>query len=82
MSTDNIQEFAHSLEHCTATMTMPMDSGEHYGPPLSVGYYDGNNTEIWIEGEGGRISIQLTHLKPFIKQLRRAADMAAEEKVE
>ncbi|GAA0493442.1 hypothetical protein [Pigmentiphaga daeguensis] len=73
-----IQEFSHHGEVVTATMTLPMESGEHYGAPLTIGYYP-NAPEIWIRGEHGNQNIPLEHLPDVIKQLRRAAKLAAEE---
>lgn len=73
----NIQEFAVASEAVTATMTLPLTCGEHYGPPLTIGFYPGQ-TEIWIEGEHGRQNIPAEHLNTFVKQLRRAAKIAAE----
>lgn len=73
-----IQEFAATGETVTATMTLPLSAcGEHFGPPLSIGFYSGS-TEIWIEGEMGRQNIPAEHLNAVIKQLRRAAKLAAE----
>jgi hypothetical protein len=73
-----IQEFAVGAEVVTATMTLPLSvSGEHFGPPLTIGFYSGN-TEIWIAGEMGRQNIPVEHLNAIIKQLRRAAKLAAE----
>lgn len=72
-----IQEFSHHGEVVTATMTLPMESGEHYGAPLTIGYYPGAD-EIWIRGEHGTQNIPIEHLPDVIKQLRRAAKLAAE----
>ncbi len=71
------QEFVCGPEAVTATMTLPLSSGEHYGPPLTIGFYPGQQ-EIWIEGEHGRQNIPVEHLPGVIKQLRRAATLAAE----
>ncbi len=73
----NVQEFVCGLEAVTATMTLPLSSGEHYGPPLTIGIYPGQH-EIWIEGEHGRQGIPVEHLPGVIRQLRRAATLAAE----
>lgn len=73
----NVQEFVCGPEAVTATMTMPLGSGEHYGAPLTIGFYPGQQ-EIWIEGEHGRQNIPVEHLPGVIKQLRRAAAMAQE----
>lgn len=73
-----IQEFSHHGEVVTATMTLPMESGEHYGAPLTIGYYP-NAAEIWIRGEHGTQNIPIEHLPDVIKQLRRAAKLAVEE---
>lgn len=72
-----IQEFACGSEAVTATMNLPMPPGdEHYGPPLTIGFYPGQ-AEIWIEGGCGRLNIPVAHLKAVIQQLRRAAKLAA-----
>lgn len=73
----NVQEFSPTAETVTATMTLPAESGEHFGPPLSIGFYPGLS-EIWIEGDCGHQCIPLQHLPDVIKQLRRAAKIAAE----
>lgn len=74
----NVQEFIAGGEIVTASMTLPLESNEeHYGPPLTIGFYPGQR-EIWIECEGGRQNIPLQHLQDVIKQLRRAAKLAAE----
>jgi hypothetical protein len=75
----SVQEFAPGSEVCTSTMTMPLSSGEHFGPPVSIGYYPESCNEIWIDGECGRLNIQLDSLNAFIKQLRRAAIIAREQ---
>ncbi|MGB6103637.1 MAG: hypothetical protein WBF88_07285 [Pusillimonas sp.] len=72
-----IQEFTVDGEAVTATMTFPLACGEHYGPPFTIGFYPGS-AEIWIEGELGRQNIPVQHLNGVIKQLRRAAKIAAE----
>ncbi|TFL14171.1 hypothetical protein CSC67_08440 [Pusillimonas caeni] len=72
-----IQEFAVAAEVVTATMTLPLSTGEHFGPPFTIGFYPGQ-AEIWIEGEHGRQNIPAEHLNQIIKQLRRAAKLAAE----
>ena len=73
----NVQEFAFEMEAVTATMTLPLATCEHFGPPLTIGFYPGS-TEIWVEGEMGRQNIPAQHLNAVIKQLRRAAKLAAE----
>jgi hypothetical protein len=73
----NVQEFTVGGEVVTATMTLPLLCDEHYGPPLTIGIYPGQ-PEIWIEGEMGRQNIPVEHLNAVIKQLRRAAKIAAE----
>lgn len=65
-------------EVVTATMTMPIETGEHFGSPVTIGYYKGDNGEIWIEFEGVRLNIQRSCLKEFIKQLKRADTIVAE----
>jgi hypothetical protein len=75
----NTTEFSVITEAVTASMTMPLESGEHFGGPISIGYYPGNNSEIWIEFEDARLNIQRASLKDFIKQLRRADSIAAEQ---
>lgn len=72
-----IQEFAVAHEAVTATMTLPLTGDEHYGPPLTIGIYPGQ-PEIWIEGGCGRQNIPVRHVAGLIKQLRRAAAIAAE----
>lgn len=72
-----IQEFVIAGEIVTATMTLPLATGEHFGPPLTIGIYPGNG-EIWLQGECGRQNILVEHLPAVIKQLRRAAKLAAE----
>jgi hypothetical protein len=72
-------EFSAATDAVTATMTMPLETGEHFGSPVSIGYYPGNNGEIWIEYEGARLNIQRSALKDFIKQLKRADLIAAEQ---
>lgn len=72
-----VQEFTVAAEAVTASMTLPLACGEHFGPPLTIGIYPGQS-EIWIEGEMGRQNIPLEHLPAVIKQLRRAAQIAAE----
>ena len=72
-----IQEFAYGPEAVTATMTLPLNGGEHYGPPLTIGFYP-RQQEFWIEGEHGRQNIPVEHLPGVIKQLRRAAALATE----
>jgi hypothetical protein len=73
-----IKEFVVGAEMVTATMTLPdVWQQAHYGPPLTIGIYPGS-TEIWIEGEIGRQNIPAEHLNAVIKQLRRAAKIAAE----
>ncbi|MBV7482479.1 hypothetical protein [Bordetella sp. BOR01] len=73
-----IQEFACGAESVTATMNLPMPPGdEHYGPPLTIGFYPGV-AEVWIEGPCGRQNIPVAHLKAVIQQLRRAAKLAVE----
>ena len=59
-------------------MTMPLAGGEHFGKPISIGYYDGNQ-EVWIEGDCGRLNIPLEHMTDFIKQLKRAAAICKAE---
>jgi len=73
----NVQEFNATGEVVTATMTLPQECEEHYGPPLTIGFYP-DTTEIWIEGDCGRQNIPAKHLNAVIKQLRRAAKLAAE----
>lgn len=72
-----VQEFAFATETVTATMTLPLGTGEHFGPPLTIGFYPGQ-AEIWIEGECGRQNIGVEHLPTIIKQLRRAVALAKE----
>jgi len=72
-----IQEFAVAAETVTATMTLPLATGEHFGPPFTIGFYPGQ-TEIWVESEHGRQNIPVEHLNQVIKQLRRAAKLATE----
>lgn len=74
----NVQEFFGTGETVTASMTLPLAGEEHYGPPLTIGFYPGQS-EIWICGECGHQNIPLQHLQDVIKQLRRAAKMAAEQ---
>lgn len=71
-------EFAPGSEVVTAVMNLPLENGEHFGSPVSIGYYPTDNSEIWIEFEGTRLNIQRGHLKDFIKQLRRADNIVAE----
>lgn len=72
-----VQEFALGVECVTACMTLPLTGGEHFGAPLTIGFYPGSS-EIWIEGECGRQNIPLEHLNAVFRQLRRAAKLAAE----
>lgn len=72
-----IQEFGVVGETVTATMTLPTGTGEHFGPPLSVGFYPGQS-EVWLQIGQERQSIPLPHLPAVIKQLRRAAAAAKE----
>lgn len=72
-----IQEFAVNAEAVTASMTLPLEMGEHFGPPLTIGIYPGQS-EIWIEGAMGRQNIPVEHLPALIKQLRRAAQIATQ----
>jgi len=72
-----LQEFADAGEIVTAAMTLPLELGEHFGPPLTIGFYPGS-AEIWIEGGCGRQNTPVAHLKAVIQQLRRAAKLAAE----
>jgi len=72
----NVLEFSIGTECVTASMTLPMACGEHYGPPLTIGIYPGQ-PEIWIEGEMGRQNIPVQHVPAVIRQLRRAAKIAA-----
>lgn len=73
----DVQEFTVGTEAVTASMTLSLACGEHFGPPLTIGIYPGQ-PEIWIEGEMGRQNIPLEHLPALIKQLRRAAQIAVE----
>ncbi len=74
----NIQEFCKS-EVVTAAMTMPLpNSGEHFGSPVSIGYYDNDGAEVWVDFEGSRFNLPDEHIKPFIKQLLRAQRLAKE----
>lgn len=74
----NVQEFAVVGEIVTASMTLPTKGiGEHFGPPLTIGFYPGE-TEIWIEGEMSRQNIPVHHVNAVIRQLRRAAKLAAD----
>lgn len=77
----NVQEFAVATEIVTSTMTLPLVCGEHYGPPLTIGFYPGR-AEIWIEGDCGRQNIPIEHLPAVMKQLRRAAALAKEHSKE
>lgn len=65
-------------------MTLPLyKNGEHFGKPLSVGFYPGHDEgheEIWIEGDCGRQNIPVQHVEAVIRQLRRAAKIAKESK--
>lgn len=70
-----VQEFAVATEAVTATMTLPLGTGEHFGRPLTIGFYPGQ-AEIWIEGDCHRQNIGVEHLPQVIKQLRRAALLA------
>ncbi|MDB5777547.1 MAG: hypothetical protein JWP38_3680 [Herbaspirillum sp.] len=72
---NNVQEFSVAIEQVTATMTLPISGGEHFGPPLTIGIYPGGS-EIWIECEVGRINIPSEHVNAFIKQIRRAAKIS------
>ncbi|MNL78663.1 hypothetical protein D3C87_2051080 [compost metagenome] len=73
-----LQEFWPQTDVVTASMTMPMGTGEHFGPPVTIGYYPGER-EIWIRSEAGVLNVQPEHLGSFIKQLRRAAKLASEQ---
>ena len=73
----DIQEFNSPGEVVTATMNLPVESGEHFGPPLTIGFYPGA-AEIWIRGEHGTQNIPVEHLPDVLKQLRRAAKLAQE----
>lgn len=60
----------------TCAMTLPISpDGEHFGPPLVIGYYPGS-PEIWIDA-GKRTNIPLAQLEGLIRQLRRAGKAAA-----
>ncbi len=72
-----IQEFAVAVETVTATMTLPLRTGEHFGPPFTIGFYPGQ-AEIWIEGKHGRQNLPVEHVQDVIKQLRWAAKLATE----
>lgn len=65
-----------SGEIVTATMTLPLfANGEHFGKPLSFGYYN-ESDEIWIDGDHGRQNIPAQHVEAVIRQLRRACRLA------
>lgn len=70
-----ITEFG-ANEICTAVMTSHLVTGENYDGAFSIGYYPGQNNEIWIQAQGYTINVQLDDLNEFIKQLKRAALIA------
>lgn len=74
-----VAEFTPGLEAVTATVHMSQDPGmEAYQGALNIGYYTGSS-EIFLECEGGRISIPAHLVKPIIAQIRRAAKIALEQ---
>ena len=71
-----VAEFTPSQEVLTATLHQTMETGESYVGPIHVGHYT-DSSEVWIEWEGLRIGIEADHMPAFIKQLCRAAKLAA-----
>jgi hypothetical protein len=77
---NEVTEFAPASEHITATIHMTAIKGcEAYQGPLHIGHYNGTD-EIFIESEGIRTNIPAHLIELFIKQIRRAAKLAKQEK--
>lgn len=72
-----VNEFSPSQEVLTATLHRSLETGESYVGPTHIGYYAGS-TEVWIEREGHRVAVEVEDLPTFIRQLRRAASLAAQ----
>lgn len=70
-----ITEFG-ANEVCSAVITSHLATGENFDGAISIGYYPGQNNEIWIQTQGYTINVQLADLNEFIKQLKRAALIA------
>ena len=71
-------EFAPGSEVITAAFNSPVESGEAFGTPISVGYYIGTH-EIHIQHNGATLNIQAVDVNEFCKQLKRAAKLALEQ---
>jgi hypothetical protein len=75
----NVTEFAVGAEVCTATINLEMLGGEAVMGPLHIGYYPGEDHEVWIEQEGQRVQFSGRHFDAVIKQLKRAQKLAKEQ---
>ena len=75
-------EFAPGHETVTASIDVRHATGESYTGPLTIGYYQDDNSDpgLWLELEGERVQFVTSALPAVIKQLRRAARMAKEDK--
>jgi hypothetical protein len=71
----NVTEFV-AGEVCTATIHMPLETGESYQGPVHIGHH-GDSKEVFISCEGHIINIPEGYLEQVIKQLRRAYKIAA-----
>ena len=72
-----VSQFA-TTEPVTAVIHLDVHGGEAYSGPLVIGYYAGGGGEIWIEQDGHRVQIPAEHFKAFIREVRRAHQIAAE----
>jgi hypothetical protein len=74
-----LTELAVVGESVTAVLTSHLATGENFDGAMLFGIYPGNTEEIWIEFRGQRLNLQLPDVPAVIKQLKRAAKLAAEQ---
>lgn len=70
-----------TFEPITAVIVLTNpDTGEQCASPLIFGHYGSSGAaEVWIEQDGKRIQFDSAVIPAFMKQLKRAAQMAAQE---